>query len=129
MIFFDGICALCNGVVTFVLKLDQVRTVRFAPLQGETAARLLAGPRDLAGIDSIVWLDRSGAALTRSAAVLEICRYLGGLWVALAALGRFVPRPLADAIYDGVARRRYRVFGRLDACPVPAPEHRARFLP
>jgi predicted DCC family thiol-disulfide oxidoreductase YuxK len=128
LILFDGVCALCNGVVRFVLNRDRTRAVRFAPLGGATAARVLASRRELAAIDSIVWIDPSGTALTRSDAALAIARYLGGGWAALAALARLVPRPVRDGVYDRVARARYRLFGRYDACPLPPPEHRARFL-
>ena len=129
LLLYDGVCALCNAAVTFVLKRDRSRSVRFAPLQGETAARQLADRPELAGIDSMIWIDANGRALTRSAAALAIARHVGGAWAVPAALGRIVPRILRDALYDLVARTRYRVFGRYDACPVPPPEHRSRFLP
>jgi predicted DCC family thiol-disulfide oxidoreductase YuxK len=119
LVLYDGVCALCNATVTFVLKRDRARVVRFAPLQGETAKALQAAHPEISGVDSIVWIDAAGRAFTRSAAALAIGRYLGGGWAVLATI----------AVYDLVARWRYRVFGRYDACPVPPPEHRARFLP
>ena len=128
LLLYDGVCALCNGAVAFVLERDKSGSVRFAPLQGETAAKLLEGRPELAGIDSMIWIDPSGRALTRSAAALAIARHAGGGWAALAALSGIIPSALRDAIYDLVARARYRVFGRYDACPVPPPEHRSRFL-
>jgi len=129
LLLYDGVCALCNAAVTFVLKRDGSRTVRFAPLQGETAARVLAERPGLAGIDSMIWVDADGRAFTRSAAALAIARHVGGGWATLAALARIIPTGLRDAIYDLVARMRYRVFGRYDVCTVPPTEHRARFLP
>lgn len=129
LLLYDGVCALCNGAVRFVLRRDRSRTVRFAPLQGETAARLLGSRPGLAGIDSMIWIDAEGQAFTRSAAALAIARHVGGTWSVLAAFARIVPRVVRDALYDGVARLRYRIFGRYDACPVPPPEHRGRFLP
>jgi predicted DCC family thiol-disulfide oxidoreductase YuxK len=124
LLLYDGICALCNGAVSFVLKRDRSGAVRFAPLQGETAAKLLAGRPELAAVDSMIWFDVDGVAFTRSAA-----RHLGGGWALLASLVWVIPAALRDALYDLVARTRYRVFGRYDACPVPPSEHRARFLP
>ena len=129
LLLYDGICALCNGAVTFVLKRDRSRAVRFAPLRGETAASQLRDRHDLAGIDSMVWIDANGQAFTRSAAVLAVARYLGGGWAAWAALARIVPLPVRDGLYTLVAHVRYRVFGRYDACPVPPQEYRDRFLP
>jgi len=128
VLFYDGVCALCNGAVTFVLKRDAGRTVRFAALQGDTAARLFAERPELAGVDSMIWLDADGRAFTRSGAALAIARHVGGPWATWGVLARIVPAPMRDAIYDLVARVRYRFFGRYDACPLPPPEHRARFL-
>jgi len=112
-----------------VLKRDRSRTSRFAPLNGETAAAVLAEHPELAGIDSMIWIDENGQAFTRSAAALAIARHLGGGWAVLGTLARIVPTVLRDALYDAIARARYRVFGRYDACPVPPLEDRARFLP
>jgi predicted DCC family thiol-disulfide oxidoreductase YuxK len=129
LLLYDGVCALCNGAVTFVLKRDRSRTVRFAPLQGETAATMLAGRPELAGIDSMIWIEPSGRAFTRSAAALAIARHAGGGWAMIASVAGIVPAVLRDALYGAVSRSRYRIFGRYDACPVPPPEHRSRFLP
>ena len=96
LVFYDGVCALCNGAVTFLVKRDRAGIFRFAPLQGELAAQVLPkyaiDPRDL---DSIVVLeDWDGAGervLTRSTAVLSAVRSLGGIWTMLARIGRSVP--------------------------------------
>jgi len=129
LLLYDGVCALCNGTVRFVLRRDRAGLVRFAPLGGETATRFLAGHPELARVDSMIWIDARGRAHTRSDAALAVARQLGGAWGVLAALARLVPRPLRDAAYDLVARVRYRVFGRYDVCPLPPAASRARFLP
>lgn len=112
-----------------VLKRDRSRRSRFTPLHGETAAAVLAEHPELAGLDSMIWIDEKGQAFARSAAALAIARHLGGGWAILGSLAGIVPTALRDALYDSVARARYRVFGRYDACPVPPPEDCARFLP
>lgn len=129
MLLYDGVCALCNVAVAFILKRDRSGAARFAPLQGTTAVALLAAHPELTGVDSMIWIDASGQAFTRSAAAMAIGRYLGGGWATLASLSTIVPTVLRDAVYDLVARVRYRVFGRYDACPIPPRENRARFLP
>jgi predicted DCC family thiol-disulfide oxidoreductase YuxK len=129
LLLYDGICALCNGTVAFVLARDRRGAARFAPLSGETARAALAGRPELRGIDSIVWIDAEEIASTRSGAVIAIARYLGGVWSVAGSLLALVPKFLRDPAYDLVARWRYRVFGRYDACPVPPTVHRARFLP
>ena len=128
ILFYDGVCALCNGAVTFVLKRDRSRAVRFAPLQGETAKVLLGSHPELGAIDSMIWVGEDGRFAVRSEAARAIGRRIGGVWGALASVSGILPRVVRDAMYDLVARIRYRTFGKYDACPIPAPEHRGRFL-
>jgi predicted DCC family thiol-disulfide oxidoreductase YuxK len=123
VVFFDGVCGLCSRSVDFILARDRTGAIRFAPLQGETAARELGDRR----IDSIV-VREGGRLYRRSAAVLRIASALGGVWRLLAALARPIPRPLRDLLYDVIARHRYRWFGKRDTCRLPTPEERARFL-
>ena len=84
-------------------------------------------PEEIAALpDSIVLVDSDGIH-TRSAAVLRIVRALGSPF-ALLGLGVVVPRPIRDAVYDWIARNRYRWFGRRDTCMTPTPDLVARFL-
>ena len=127
VILFDGVCNLCSGAVRFILARDRRGRFRFAALQSDAAKSLLAGaglPQD--ATDSIVLL-QDGRAWRRSGAALRIARGLDGAWPLLFAF-IIVPRPLRDAAYDFVARRRLRWFGRRAACHVPTPELRSRFL-
>ena len=128
-LFYDGHCALCHGAVRFVLNHDRsVSATRFAPLQGELFKELVPEAQRASMPDSLVVLTADGALLTRSEAVLHILRRTGGLWRVIAGVGRIVPAPLRDAAYDGVAKIRYRVFGkRDDACPVIPASSRSRF--
>lgn len=129
VVLFDGVCPLCHAVVRRVARHDAGGRYRFAPLDSEVGRRLLAGagrePED--GSPGTVVLVEGDRVWERSDAVLRIAAGLDAPWRWLAAL-RGVPRPLRDAAYDAVARRRHRWFGRLDACPVPPPELRDRFL-
>jgi predicted DCC family thiol-disulfide oxidoreductase YuxK len=113
--------------VRFVTERDPAGRFAFAPLQSELGRRLLrqAGlPEDT--LDTVVLL-QDGRAYLRSDAMLRAMKRLRAPWP-LASLALVVPRFLRDAVYDFVARHRYRWFGRKDACPVPTPEQRARFL-
>jgi predicted DCC family thiol-disulfide oxidoreductase YuxK len=117
--------------VSFVLKHDRLGTAfRFAPLQGETfQARVPVDPRANPP-KSIAVQTHGGSLLTRSNAWIHILRRLGGGWKAMATFLAVIPRPLRDAVYEFVARIRYRVFGRRDdLCPVVPPDLRARFDP
>jgi len=129
---YDGLCGFCDRTVQLVLRYDRRGTMRFAPLQGAFAQAVLRRHPTLQGVDSLVVVDPDTASgdervHVRSEAALAIAQYLGGAWRALAVL-RLVPRPLRDWGYDLFARYRYRVFGRFDACPLPSPEVRSRFI-
>ena len=125
IVFFDGVCGLCNRFVDFVIKRDRKQVFLFAALQSDRAARLL--PETLAGNDDTVVLLHEGATLVRSEAVLRIVGLMGLPWSALTAF-RIVPGAILDRLYDAVARRRFSIFGRREVCRVPAPEERSRFL-
>ena len=123
VIFFDGVCNLCNAVVRWIAKRDSSGRFRFASLQSE-AARLVLG--EAGRPDSMALVDREGVHF-QSEAALRIARGLGPPWSVLGWLV-VVPRPVRDAVYDFVARHRYRWFGRQESCPLPAPELVDRFL-
>ena len=131
ILFYDGHCGLCHGAVKFVVKCDRAgKAFRFAPLQGSTFESMVPAERRAGLPDSIVVLKNDGALLVRSDAFVYILRRLGGVWGFLASILRIVPRALRDAVYDFIARIRYRVFGKRDeVCPIVPPDLRARFDP
>jgi len=132
LVLYDGVCGLCNRLVQFILRHDRAGRFRFAALQGDLAAALLRphgrDPRDL---DTVcVVRDHGGPGeqvLTKARAIIHVAGHLGWPWK-LARLARVLPGALLDFGYDQIARRRYRWFGRYDACPLPTPATSARFL-
>jgi predicted DCC family thiol-disulfide oxidoreductase YuxK len=127
IVVFDGVCVFCCGGVRFLLPRDRAGRFRFATMQSETGRRLLA----VHGMDpndpvSFLLVERR-RAYTDSSAALRILMLLGGWW-RLAGAFYAVPRPLRDAVYRFVARRRYRWFGRRESCFVPSAETADRFL-
>jgi predicted DCC family thiol-disulfide oxidoreductase YuxK len=133
LVFYDGLCGLCDKLVQFLLPRDRGGALRFAELQGEVARReLMAHGYDPTDLDTVYvianWTTPRQRVLTRSRAILHAIESLGGFWSPAARLARLIPAPLADRVYDFVARRRYRVFGKFDACPLPRPEWRDRFV-
>jgi len=126
VVFFDGVCNLCNGWVRFVIMRDPAGVFRFAPLQSDAATHAMADRTMLARSDSIILL-RDGRFYTRSGAVLRIVRRLRWPWPVLSAL-LIIPAFIRDFVYDLVARNRYQWFGRRDECMIPTPEMRDRFL-
>ena len=129
VLFYDGTCGLCHRTVRFLLAEDRRASLRFAPLDSDVFRRAVPEAARPALPDSLVLRAEDGALLTRSAAVLIACQRLGGLWRLLAALAGWVPRPLRDLVYRGIASIRYRVFHRPEeACPIIPDRLRSRFL-
>jgi predicted DCC family thiol-disulfide oxidoreductase YuxK len=127
IVFYDGVCGLCQGFVRFLFKRDDLGIFQFAPLQGATAAEQLPALDDDERNWSVMLSDETGIH-QRSDASLRTVSRLGGIW-ALARLLLIVPRPIRDSIYQAIARHRYRWFGKTDACPIPSNDQRARLLP
>lgn len=126
IMLYDGYCGLCNGTVQWLLRHDHGGSMRFAPLTSAIGREALSRLPELAGVDSVVLLHKDGAWV-KSTAILEMLRYVGGIW-SFATVGYLFPRGLRDWFYDFVARRRYGWFGKFDSCPLPTPEQSARFL-
>jgi predicted DCC family thiol-disulfide oxidoreductase YuxK len=139
VVLFDGTCNFCDASVHFVIDHERGSELKFAALQSDAAAKLLVdmlgeerAKQIRSGIDGsgdpdgVVFID-DDQVFTHSSASLRIARYLRAPWRWLRALW-IVPRPVRDAVYRWFARHRYRWFGRADACRVPTPELRARFL-
>jgi len=127
VLFFDGVCGLCNTFVDMLLTGDRHGVLLVAPLQGPTAEERL--PTELRGDDlTTVVYQRNGTTFTRSTAALRALHDIGGIWKPAAVL-LIIPAPIRNLFYDFVARNRYRWFGRKAGCRLPSPEERARFLP
>ncbi len=127
ILLFDGVCNLCQGSVRFVLERDRAGLFQFASLQSPKGKDLLEQHGLPTDELSHMVLIEEGRAYIRSTAVLRTARRLSGLWPLLYAF-ILVPRFLRDPLYDWVASNRYRWFGRQDACMIPTPELRSRFL-
>ncbi len=132
VLLYDGVCGLCDSVVQWVLDHDPEGRFHLAPLQGETADALRARhpsiPRDLDTMVVVTTGPEGERVFLRSAAAFQVARALGG-WLRPLSWLAILPRPLTDLGYRMVAASRYRLFGKLDACRLPSPSERARFLP
>lgn len=127
IVLYDGVCGLCHRSVRFLIAHDRGGALRFAPLQGETADALRRIHPDLPrGLDSVI-LVSGGRVYRRTRAFLEAARHLDRPWRWMYALRWLAV--LGDPLYWLVARLRYRVFGRFDACALPTTDERARLLP
>ena len=125
IVLFDDVCVLCNSFAKFIINKDKKDIIRFSALQSQTAVSF--HDKLVQQIDSIVLIDNSKKIYYKSDAVLKIfeilnypswvCRLLGG-----------IPKSIRDFFYDNVARRRYKLFGKYQQCPIPPIEIRHKFL-
>jgi predicted DCC family thiol-disulfide oxidoreductase YuxK len=129
VLLYDGVCALCNGLVRFVLKRDAAGTFRFAALDSAVSRELAGSRKWVEGVVLVV--DALGVGqrvYQRSDAVVEVLRSLGGGWRVMGRLLGAIPHWLREWGYGVVARIRYSVFGRYAVCPVPDASIRSRFV-
>ncbi len=126
IVLFDGVCNFCNGSVNFIIRNDPDKKFKFAALQSEvgTEQKEKFGIGD--DVDSVVLIE-DGEAYMHSTAALKIARGLGGIW-SLAYVFIIVPAFIRDAAYKLFAANRYKIFGRQDACMLPTPDVRERFI-
>jgi predicted DCC family thiol-disulfide oxidoreductase YuxK len=127
IILFDGVCNFCNSSINFVIDRDTNNRFVFAPLQEPAGSKLLKQYHlPASNFDSVV-LIKNGKVYKKSSAALEIARHLDGIWPLLYVF-KIVPGFIRDTVYDVIAKNRYKWFGRTDACRLPTPELRAKFL-
>lgn len=134
VVFYDGVCGLCSRVVHFLLEKDRHHLLKFAPLQGETARKILHRYSDLgskANLKSVIyirdWNSPEEQMFLRSDAILAIFNDIEATngWVTLMSL---LPRFLRNLVYNVVAKYRYNWFGKYDACWLPDLKWSERFL-
>lgn len=126
VILFDGVCNLCNGIVSFIIKRDKKALFRFAAIQSGAGQTLLRRQ----GIDDrnrTLYYFRNDVCFEQSTAVLHILKDLGGGWKCFYVL-MIVPACIRDAAYRLVAKNRYRIFGKKQSCLLPSPDIKDRFL-
>lgn len=137
LIFFDGICNLCNHTVQFIINRDPQDYFRFAALQSEVAKEQLglldtgakesrtvaANPQEF---NTIILLE-NGKAYYRSTAALRIARRLSGLWPLLYGF-IIIPAFIRDFFYQLISKSRYRIWGKQDSCMIPSPALKSKFL-
>jgi predicted DCC family thiol-disulfide oxidoreductase YuxK len=132
IVLYDGVCGLCNRAVQILLKRDRHDRLRFASLQSDFAGTLLKrhgmDHQDLDTVYAVLNYEEAGEALlAKGDAVLFFAKAIGGVWN-IARLGRIIPRPIRNWLYDLVARHRYQVFGKYEACILPDPFHKHKFV-
>ena len=127
IILFDGVCNFCNAGVNFIILQDKKNIFRFAALQsnaGQELADKYQLPKE--NFNSFILIDK-GKAYNRSTAGFKVYGKLPWYWK-WTQIFWIVPRFITDAVYDLIARNRYKWFGKKEECMIPTPEIRSRFL-
>lgn len=127
VIFFDGYCNLCNGAVQFVIQRDSKNVFQFASLQSAYAQTTLAPFEVAPQQEASFILLEGGRVYQRSTAALRVAKKLSGLWPLLYGF-IIIPRFIRDALYNYIAKNRYKWFGKQESCWIPTPELQQKFL-
>ncbi len=126
IILFDGECNFCDQSVLFIIKRDKRALFKFASIQSEVGQEIIKNYHIPPHIDSIILVEK-GICYYQSTAALKICKHLKGVWKLFYIL-ILIPKPIRDFMYNIIARNRYKWFGKKEACILPSPEIRKRFL-
>lgn len=127
LVLFDGVCHFCNNSVNFIIDRDPKKKFVFAPLQSERAGKALTQFKESNNVIDAIILIQNNKIYKRTRAALEIAKQLNGLWP-LCYVFIIVPGFIRDFIYNLIAKNRYRWFGQMEACRIPTPDMRERFL-
>ena len=127
ILFYDGTCAFCHTIVRFVIVRDRNDLLTFSPLQGETIKEKNI---DIVDLDSIILYTQNGETLYKSDASIALFERLGGLWFIMAKISKFIPKVLRDAVYDFIAKIRYKLAGKIEnkTCPLLAKNYQSKIL-
>jgi predicted DCC family thiol-disulfide oxidoreductase YuxK len=127
ILLFDGVCNLCNGLVKFIIRRDKSGRIRFASLQSVAGQSLLlcAGLKQ-DSIETVVYFSGEKIFL-KSLAILNLLKDIGGGWKLFYPL-KIIPSFIRDFMYNQIAKRRYRIFGRRETCMIPSEDFESRFI-
>ncbi|AJR04178.1 thiol-disulfide oxidoreductase [Siansivirga zeaxanthinifaciens CC-SAMT-1] len=127
VVLFDGVCNLCNSSVQFIIKNDKKGVFKFAPLQGTFGKDIINKYQiDTTQTDSIILLTKNGLKI-KSTAALYISKALN-FPLNLLFVFIIVPAFIRDGVYNVIAKNRYKWFGKKEACMIPTPELKNKFL-
>lgn len=127
IIFFDGVCNLCNNSVKFIIKRDKHKRFLYASLQSDAARDILLQFKiKNSNLNSIILLE-NGKLYQKSTAILKIAKQLNGFWK-LNYVFIIIPKFFRDFIYDIIAKNRYKWFGKREVCMLPTGDMKLRFL-
>ncbi|GAB4132791.1 MAG: thiol-disulfide oxidoreductase DCC family protein [Bacteroidia bacterium] len=127
IVLFDGVCNFCNNSINFIIRNDVKDRFRFAPLQSELGKKIQQQFHlDDEQLSSVILIENN-KIYTKTTAALRIAKKLKGLWPLMYAF-IIIPYPVRDIAYNIIAKYRYKWWGQKDACMIPTPEIRNKFI-
>ncbi|MFC6095969.1 thiol-disulfide oxidoreductase DCC family protein [Flavobacterium qiangtangense] len=128
IILFDGVCNLCDSSIQFIIKHDKNDIFRFVALQSDLGLEIIKHIGvDVSKTDSIILYEPGKAYYYKSEAALKIAKELGGIYSFISWFS-VLPKGLTNSVYDYIAKNRYKWYGKKDACMIPTPELKTKFL-
>ena len=128
IILFDGVCNLCDASVQFIIKHDKKDVFRFVAIQSELGQKLIKYLGiDTSKTDSIILYEPGIAYYFKAEAALRIAKGLKS-WHSILYIFIKVPNFIKNGVYDFIAKNRYKWYGKKEACVIPTPELKAKFL-
>lgn len=127
IIFFDGVCNLCNNFIQLIIKNDRKEKFLFCPIQSDYSRNFLLENKFISEDTNSVILFMDGTFYTKSNAALRIAKSMNGLWP-LFWIFIIIPAPIRNWVYDFIARNRIKWFGKRNECMVPSTKNKKRFL-
>jgi predicted DCC family thiol-disulfide oxidoreductase YuxK len=130
IIFFDGVCNLCNGFIDFVIKRDKEKKIFYCSLQSEIAIKFLAENQSIITENNYntIYFYNEGKLFNKSSAILHVAKNLSLSYKIVGSILLFLPKFIRDSTYTYIANNRYRFFGKKETCRLPSIEERNQFL-
>ena len=127
IVLFDGICNFCNASVNFIIEHDKKNRFKFAAIQSDPGQALMRKFNlDPVNLSTFVLVE-GDKFYTKTTAALKVARNLGFPW-SMSFIFIIVPPPVRNIAYNIIAKYRYKWFGKRDACRIPTPELKEKFL-
>lgn len=128
LILFDGVCNLCNSSVQYVIKNDKKNRFMFTALQSEVGEKIIKHFNiDTQKVDSILLFTPEKGIVSKSTAALKVASKLG-FPTNILSVFLIIPPFIGNWIYDFIAKNRYKWYGKKEACMIPTPELKSKFL-
>ncbi len=126
IVLFDGVCNLCNSTVLFLIKHDTNNQLHFSAQQTEAGKKIILQNNIVTDINSVIFI-RETHVYYKSDAIIEITKMLTG-WPKILYYGKVLPTLFRNALYDLIAKNRYKIFGKRNECVIPSEEIKYKFL-